>query len=366
MIMIEPDKLVIPHMVADSQQGWRVTTPAPRSDWEEIMAADPLALVDQSPQWQEFICAASSFRDDSRLYELADGQRLLFPVVRQRGLPPGLALRASPPASWGIGGLLSYRPIEARHIHIVLEDLARLPGLRTIIRPNPLMGSLWAAARPKGITIIPRMAHVLDLHAGFDQVWSHAFLSGTRQNVRRAEKSGLVVECDTTGKLVPVFYDLFMQSIDRWAEKQHEPPGLARWRAAQRDPLAKFKMMAKLLGNKCRIWVAWKDGQPAASILVLQDTNAHYTRGAMNKELAGPTRANDLLQKLAIEDACRSGCGYYHMGETGASTSLARYKANFGAVAVPYAEYAIERLPLTQTDYRLRNLVKRIIGFKDV
>jgi lipid II:glycine glycyltransferase (peptidoglycan interpeptide bridge formation enzyme) len=212
---------------------------------------------------------------------------------------------------------------------------------------------------------IPRLAHVLDLEGGFEQVWSKRFKGETRTQVRKAEKSGLVVKCDATGQLVPIFYQLLLQSFDRWAEQQHEPLWLARWRRKRDDPLSKFQLIAKQMGEACHIWVAWLNGEPAAALWVLQGTNAIYSRGAMNKELAGPTRANALLHRLAIEEACRAGCRYYHMGESGVSDSLSDFKSRLGAEAYPYAEYRLERLPITHINQKLRGLVKRLIGFKD-
>ena len=53
------------------------------------------------------------------------------------------------------------------------------------------------------------------------------------------------------------------------------------------------------------------------------------------------------------------------MGESGAAEGLARFKERFGAVAVPYGEYRLERLPITGADRALRRVVKRIVGFRD-
>ena len=119
------------------------------------------------------------------------------------------------------------------------------------------------------------------------------------------------------------------------------------------------------MGEGCRVSVAWYQGKPAAAILVLRGRNAHYTRGAMDPELASPSQANRLLHKVAIEDACRAGCASYHMGESGDSDGLSQFKSRFGAVATPYAEYWVERLPLTRADAALRGAVKRVIGFRD-
>jgi lipid II:glycine glycyltransferase (peptidoglycan interpeptide bridge formation enzyme) len=206
---------------------------------------------------------------------------------------------------------------------------------------------------------------VLDLEGGFDKVWAQRFERKTRARIRKAERLGVVVEYDTTGRLVPIFYDLLHRSFDRWARQQNEPRWLTHWRGQRRDPLRKFQIIADTLGEACKVWVAWVNGQPAAASLVLQYGNVNDSRGAMDKELAGPTWANDLLMKFTIEDACRSGCRFYNMGESGTSTNLAHFKRRFGAIAYPYEEYYLERFPITRIDTRLRAIVKRAIGFKD-
>jgi Acetyltransferase (GNAT) domain len=342
----------------------RVTSPAPRETWWSLLEEDPQALAFQTPTWLDCICATGEFEDASRLYETATGARMILPMVRRR-LPRVLATQASLPAAWGMGGLVARGCPGVDDLALVFRDLIQQPALRTSIRPNPLLGEAWAAARPAGVTVTPRVAHVLDLQGGFDRVWSERFPQATRHKIRKAERSGLVVECDSSGRLVPVFYALWRRSVDRWAHQQHEPRLLARWRARRRDPLPKFERIARRMGDACRVWVAWHAGSPAAAILVLISNNASYTRGAMDKALAGPTQANNLLHRLAIEDACRAGCRFYHMGETGSSTSLADFKRHLGARPYQYAEYSVERLPITAADQRVRGVVKRMIGFQD-
>jgi hypothetical protein len=342
-----------------------VTSPAPRQTWEEMAAADTLGLVTQSPAWLDSLLAMGGYEDASWSYELANGHQLVLPLVRRRGLPRGLSSFASLPNSWGMGGLLARGDLCTEDIAAVFSYLVKQPFARLSLRPNPLLASIWEQARPPQALAVPRLAHVLDLQGGFDQVWSKRFDSDTRNKIRKAERSGLVVECDTSGKLVPQFYALFELSIVRWAEQQHEPLSLARWRARRRDPLRKFESIAHNLGDAAKIWMAWYGSQPVAAILVLQGANAHYTRGVMDKVLAGPLRANYLLHRLAIEDACRAGCRCYHMGESGSSDNLAFFKERFGAEPVAYAEYILERVPLTSLDSSLRRLVKSMIGFRD-
>lgn len=342
-----------------------VTSPAPVDVWRELLAADPGALVSQSPEWVRALCDYGGYEDATRLYELPGDRQLVLPMVRRRGSKGRWALEASLPNAWGIGGVIASGGASTEEVAAVFNELASRRGLRTSLRPNPLLADRWAAARPPGAVAVPRLAHVLDLEGGFARVWKQRFTGNARTAVRRAERHGLTVERDVSGRLIPVFHELFERSLERWAAQQHEPARLALWRGRRRDPIGKFRSLASAVADGLRIWVAWQDGRPAAAIVVLQGANAHYTRGAMDKDLAGPTRANYLLHRLAIEEACGAGCRHYHMGETGGSESLAQFKTRFGARPYPYAEYHLERFGLTALDRGARRVIKRVIGFRD-
>ncbi len=345
-------------------RGFGVSSPAPREVWRELYDADPHALLYHAPMWVDLLCAFGGYENASRLYELDGGRLAVLPMVR-RTLLRGVVREASFPPAWGMGGLLAPGGVRRSDVAAMFADLAARRVARTSLRPNPLTGPVWEAARPSGVVAVPRLAHVLDLEGGFDHVWSKRFTGAARTAVRKAERAGLTVECDTSGRLLPVFYELFDRSLDRWASQQHEPKVLARWRGHRRDPLRKLNLIAGGLREGCRVWVAWLDGRAAASIMIVQGASANYIRGAMDKELAGPTRANYLLHRLAVEDACAAGCRYYHLGESGSSAALAQFKTRFGARPHSYAEYHVESVPLTALDRAVRTGVKRMIGFKD-
>jgi len=344
----------------------RVISPAPRDVWQVLFRADDEAVPYQHPDWFDSLCRAGHYQDISRMYQTEDGRQFILPLVRHRGIPLFLNPAASMPEAWGMGGLVGAMNVRPSDIRLVFEDLAKLPYPSISIRPNPRLAALWAVAVPQSVLVIPRRAHVLDLQGRFEQIWRTKFNHQTRTAVRKAEREGVVVERDTTGRLVPVFYDLLRCSFDRWACKQHEPRFLTHFRGHLRDPLKKFQLVAKTMGEAMRIWLAWVNGLPAAAILVLQYGNVNVPRAAMNRDITGTTCAGVLLHKMAIEEACKAGCRYYHLGESGDSVSLAQFKERFGAVAYPYAEYHIERLPITPLEHRLRSLVKKAIGFKDV
>ena len=343
----------------------RVTTPAPLEVWRDLHRHDPESLLTQSPEWLECLRASGGYRDASRLYEFASGQQLLTPLVERKGLPRRLAVGASWPYAWGIGGVLARREPSPEELRAVFADLSK-HFFSLNLTPNPLRGDRWREAAPRGVTAVPRREHVLDLEGGFETVWRERFKSKTRNKVRKAQKLGVEVQSDSSGALVPVFYDLFRRSVDRWAEQQSEPRWLSHLRTSRRDPLSKFEHIARILGDACRVHVAWHEGQPVAAIIVLLGANnADYIRGAMDKDLAGPVNANDLLHSVATEEACAAGCRYYHMGESAWSKNLSSFKERFGARAYEHREYRLERLPLSRADRALREVVKRLIGFED-
>ena len=53
------------------------------------------------------------------------------------------------------------------------------------------------------------------------------------------------------------------------------------------------------------------------------------------------------------------------MGESGWSESHAVFKERFGGKPVCYAEYRLERLPITSAEHALKGMVKQAIRFKD-
>ncbi len=341
----------------------RVHARAPRDVWRAVLADDPRALPEHTPEWVDAVCAAGPFTDATRLYEFSDGRRFVLPLVRRTGPGGAIGQLWSLPRSWGPGGLVGPH-LDPDIVRSVVDDLASLRAVRVVVRPDPLREEWQKVAVHPKVHASPRRAHVLDLAEGLDGVRAR-LPALTRRNLRTAERLGVRVEVDRDGSLLPVYHRLYDLSVERWAAKQNEPVALARWRGTRRDPVGKFDVIAKHMGEAFRHYVAYDGSTPAAAIIVLFGRTASYARGAMDRDVAARVRANDLLQWVAIQDACAAGCTYYHLHETGESQSLARFKERLGAVSVEYCDYRIERFPVTKVDTALRSVVKKAIGFRD-
>lgn len=346
---------------------WReVAGPVDRSAWRIAVKGDAHALVYHNPEWVDCLCATGGYVDATRMFESRDGRRMVIPMVSRRlpGTPWSVQWSMAP--GWGTGGFVSADPLEPEDLTAVVAHLRGQRGvLRTFIQPSPRRASLWDRAVLPGVKVIPRLAHVLDLTGGYETVWSKRFTGSARTAVRKSEKLGVIVERDTTGRLLPEFYDLVQASVARWAEQQHEPLPLARWRARRRDPLSKFQAIATAVPSAFNLYLARHEGRAVAGVLVYHGAGAMYSRGAMSKDDAGPLRANYALHRAAIEDACLAGCSFYDFGESGESVPLAQFKTRFGATPAPYRELVLEDLPITELDRALRGAVKRAIGFRE-
>ncbi|MFE6743247.1 GNAT family N-acetyltransferase [Streptomyces tubercidicus] len=310
--------------------GVQVRTPVSDHEWYETLAeAGPDVLPSQTPGWRSAVCA-HGWRDATRLYLWPDGTRLLVPLVRSTA--GSVAEYASWPEGWGVGGVLgapgALTPDRAR---TVLRDLASLPADRFYLRPPPTTTAMWDALVPPGTRRNPRMAQILPLDGGFGHVWRHRFRGTLRSAVRRAERAGLTVEHDGSGRLLPEFDRLFELSLDRWDRQSDEPAGEVRRRVRAKNPLTKFTAVADHLGPHCRVWLARHDGQAAAAVVALyQGPYVVYWQGAMDKDRAAPTYAAPYLLHLVIEDACAQGAQALHMGDTYPGTSVTRFKTAFG------------------------------------
>ncbi|RFU22380.1 GNAT family N-acetyltransferase [Geodermatophilus marinus] len=345
----------------------RVTSPAPREVWAEVLASDPLALPTQTPAWTDWLCGTRGFTDRSRLYEFDDGRRLVLPLVARTRA--GLVLsEESMPYGFGYGGpLVAGCPVTGSEAEAVLADLAGRRVLRSTLTPNPLTAGVWAATAPPGTVRVPFLCHVLDLAGGFPAVWSTRFRPDVRRKVRRAERQPLDVRLSTGARLVETFTALNRRTVDRWAEQRGRPPWIERLVERRRDRAGQLASALPALGAAVTGWTAHLDGEPVAAYVVLRaGEQAYFWMSAMDRELAGQTQAGALLQSLAIEEACRGGARWFHLGESDPGSGVARFKAGFGAAAIRYEALRFERLPLTAADERMRAVAARATGNRPV
>lgn len=341
-----------------------VVSPVPREKWRTVLDTDSGALPEHAPEWMDALVSDGRYRDVSRLYSFADGREVVLPLVQRRGIAGLGGWLLSYPPGWGMGGLFG-AAIDTDMVRAVLSDLYDLRTQRVALRPDPRRWAAWESALDDHVLTIPLRAHVIDLAGGPEGVWRRMSKSA-RRGIRAAEREGVRIECGHSGALLQDYYSLFLTSIDRWADYQHEPRALAHARAQHRDPLAKLQTIGRNMGEKFVVTVAYIGLRPVAASITNFAETAHDTSAAMDKDLVGATGAGELVLWTTLQLACERGCSAYHLGESGQSTNLARFKEKFGALPQNYAELRLDRLPWTRADAKLRRVAKNILGFRDV
>ena len=345
-------ELLTPNVAMKVGTGTRTSadliSPVPRDIWHAVLRSDPGATALQTPAYFEAVLLATGGYDASRLYQLEDGRRLVLPLVRKRSVP-GMKLNAAAfPGGYGHGGMLATGGLLARDVRMVVEDL-RGQALSTRIGGGHHTAVQWWAGRMPGVVEELRRVEVIDLAPGIDELKEHQFSSSVRRHLRKAQRVGVEVELDTTGRLVPVFHQIFRTWVERWAPTSGLPTVVARRLALRQEPLKKFETVAALLGEACRVLVAWHRGQPvAAAIMLVHGQHAIGWRSYSIKELAAPVSASILIQVSCVADASRSGCRYFDLGQSGGVATLQQYKNSLGATARLVVDLRVEPPGLTR------------------
>jgi Acetyltransferase (GNAT) domain len=317
----------------------RVLSPAPRDAWASVLKASAEATIFHTPEWLEACCVAGGFEDASRLYERQDGRQIVIPMVRHRGRR---ALRTtwSMPDGWGSGGAIAPRRVTPEDVATVLDDLLRATG-RLIVKPGHLSGGAWVATSAR--KRVPRTVHLVDLREGFGALWSNEFSSNTRTKIRKAEKRGVDFQWGTGNELVKIHWDIYLRWTAHRATARGIPVPVGVALAKRHGSAERFETVARCLGERCRVAIAWIDGQAVASAIVLHHgAHAHYWRSASDLAVDRSRHANWLILARILEDAAERGCDHLDMGESGGVRSLVDFKEHFGARPQSYDELRFE------------------------
>jgi hypothetical protein len=313
-----------------------VLSPVPRDVWNAVWDVSREATIFHRREWLEACCESERFDDASRLYETADGGRIVLPLVKSRDRPRARQESLSMPVGWGLGGAFGSRPLRRDDVALILEDILTMSP-RLVISPGPVNGNAWMGAPAHAR--VRHDAHVVNLGRGFDALWSKVFSSDTRNKVRKAEKRGVEVEWGPGTELIRVHHEIYLRWARQQAEKRGRPVPVALALAKHREPLVRYESIARHLGERCQIGLARVDGQPAASVIaLLGGVHAHYWRATSDQALVRHRYANHLLLARMLERAAAGGSDYVHMGESGGKRSLIEFKEHFAAEPVSYDE----------------------------
>jgi lipid II:glycine glycyltransferase (peptidoglycan interpeptide bridge formation enzyme) len=160
--------------------------------------------------------------------------------------------------------------------------------------------------------------HRLDLHPSIEDLFRGFHKDCVRRKIRRAEQICLTYEEGRSELVLEKFYRLLVLTRRR----QSLPP----------QPLAWFRNLIVCMGDKLKIHVASKDGQPVAGILTLSyKTTLVYKYGCSDRRF-DKLGGTQLLFWKAIQEAKSNGLLELDMGRSDWSNSgLINFKNRWGA-----------------------------------
>lgn len=304
-----------------------------------VFVLDPL----RDPRWSEFIERhpdASIFHSTGWLEALRRtyGYEPLVVTTSRRNEPLLNGIVLCRVRSWATGYRLVSLPF-SDHCDSLVDDRGELETLIAFLEAEmercryrylemrPLRR--WDSGIPQRMQMRREEAyciHRLDLSPSLDNLYHKFHKSCVQRKIRKAEHEGLLYEDGRSEELVSKFYKLVLQT-----RRRHQlPPQSMAW----------FRNLADCLGEKLKVRVVSKDGQPIAGIITthFRDTDV-YKYGcsdARYHNLGGMF----LLMWHAIQDAKVSGARYFDLGRSEqVNEGLVTFKEHWGSTKIPLPYY---------------------------
>jgi CelD/BcsL family acetyltransferase involved in cellulose biosynthesis len=173
--------------------------------------------------------------------------------------------------------------------------------------------------------------HLVDLSAGFDDLWSTKFDKQRRKRARRAERLGVTVRrCDDVdGRRA--YFNIFRARIEAFGRRNLYPESLHD------------ELFARG-GDAVRLYLARHEDTVVGGHLNFYHKDTVIAWNGIVAEEHEHLQAGTLLYAECMRDACREGLRTYNLGASLGKTSLIYFKESLGGVAHGYAVHASRSL----------------------
>ncbi|MBN1826806.1 MAG: FemAB family PEP-CTERM system-associated protein [Candidatus Eisenbacteria bacterium] len=300
--------------------------------WRAFVGARPESRVGHRIEWRSVLAESFGHRPRYLIAEREGRIAGVLPLVRVEGLVGGRALVSLP---WldDAGPLAedadTERALLRRAVEIGREERCRyveIRSLRDLGEPRPVR---------EGKTTL-----LLELDDP-ERMWN-GFPAKVRNQIRKAEKEGLVAESGGAELLDP-FYRVFSRNM--------RDIGVPVW---GRDF---FKRMAAAFGPSMEVIVVREEGEtPVGGCVLLRHGETAVVPSASSLRDRFRLCPNHLLYWTAIRRAREGGASVFDFGRSTAGSGTYRFKKQWGAAPVPcrwhYALLRADAVPERSTASR--------------
>jgi FemAB-related protein (PEP-CTERM system-associated) len=165
------------------------------------------------------------------------------------------------------------------------------------------------------------LTFIIDLSEGTNKIWNSQ-KSKTRQNIRKAEKSGITFH--TNGDFLDAFMKIYAINMKRLGTPQHSKKF--------------FNNISKYLGNNCKVWVIKMHEKTVGASLMIFYRDTAYNLLTMTLPQYSKMKINNYLIWKTIENSEKLGYKTYDLGRSTKNTGAYYYKLRWNAspVALDY------------------------------
>lgn len=162
------------------------------------------------------------------------------------------------------------------------------------------------------------LLHRLDLRPSPDELFRRTQKTSIQQRIKRAEREGIEIECGNSERLLNAFYHLLIQT-----RRRHQVPP---------QPIQWFRNLVACMGDRLRIRVAMREGEPIASIVTLEHKDVIVYKYGCSDSRFSSLGATPYLIWRAIVDGKANGMKWMDFGRSDLDNpGLIAFKDRWGA-----------------------------------
>ncbi|UCF78319.1 MAG: GNAT family N-acetyltransferase [Candidatus Eiseniibacteriota bacterium] len=171
--------------------------------------------------------------------------------------------------------------------------------------------------------------HLIDLEEGFQRLWDHSFDKETRTCARKAARSGVTVEEDTTHRGAAVLHGLYRKQASFWNPGRIYPERLV-------------SEIVDRMKSRARIWLGVRQGEPVCGVLAFYFGNTLMAWLSGQSEEGRNLRASHLVYAEMMKHACENNYSVFNFGASGSLQGVRFFKESFGAREYSYSIFTYE------------------------
>jgi FemAB-related protein (PEP-CTERM system-associated) len=285
--------------------------------WSALIIERDDANLGQAAEWQTVIWQAYHHTPLYLQAEDTAGVGGILPTFLIRSWVFGTAICSMPFLDAG-GPCASSATLESALLSRLLEEATHYGASVVELR----------CTRPLDLPVQPTRAKVnlsLPLPKDPDRLWSQLDAK-VRNQIRKAERSGLTIEFGSTEKLRE-FYNIFAQNMRDLGSPVHA--------------LGFFQAILEVFDDKASIVLVRKDAQAIGGLLALSHKDSLIVPWASSLREYLSLCPNMLLYWETLRMACLKGFRIFDFGRSSRDAGTYRFKRQWGATEEPLFWYSI-------------------------